>query len=147
MAQECIYHFMMNVYLVGTCTQMLLISYRYQKDYRKEERTSMSQYNPDPTPGPGYNPTPGPGYNPAPGSGSTEEIQVQGMDLADKVKELIHEGNVRHIRIRQGDQTIIEIPLSVGVVGTLLAPWLAAVGAIGALVAQCTIEVVRSDQS
>jgi hypothetical protein len=118
---------------------MLLISYRYQKDYRKEERTSMSQYNPDPTPGPGY--------NPAPGSGSTEEIQVQGMDLADKVKELIHEGNVRHIRIRQGDQTIIEIPLSVGVVGTLLAPWLAAVGAIGALVAQCTIEVVRSDQS
>lgn len=109
------------------------------------DSTSGSGYNP--TPGSGYSPTPGSGYNPTPGLGSKEEIQVPGADLADRVKELIHEGNVRHIRIRQGEQTIIEIPLSVGVVGTLLAPWLAAVGAIGALVAQCTIEVVRTEQS
>jgi uncharacterized protein DUF4342 len=90
----------------------------------------MTQYNPNPTPGPEYR----------------EEYQVQGTDLAEKVKELIHEGTVRHIIIRQGEHTIVEFPLAVGVVGTLLAPWLAAVGAIGALVAHCTIEVVRSDQ-
>jgi hypothetical protein len=84
--------------------------------------------------------------NPTPGSESREEIDVKGSDLADKVKDLIHEGNVRRIIIRQGEHTIVEMPLTVGVVGTLLVPWLAAAGAIGALIAQCTIEIVRSDQ-
>jgi hypothetical protein len=90
----------------------------------------MTQYNPNPTSGPQ----------------NREEYQVQGADLANKVKELIHESTVRHIIIRQGEHTIIEFPLVAGVVGTLIAPWLAAVGAIGALVANCTIEGVRSDQ-
>jgi hypothetical protein len=84
--------------------------------------------------------------NPPPGSEYREEIDVKGSDLADKVKDLIHEGNVRRIIIRQGEHTIVEMPLTVGVIGTLLVPWLAAAGAIGALIAQCTIEIVRSDQ-
>jgi hypothetical protein len=90
----------------------------------------MSQYDPNTTSGPEYR----------------EEIQVPGTDLVERVKALIHEGNVRHIIIRQGENTIIEFPLTVGVVGTLLVPWLAAVGAIGALVTNCTIEVVRSER-
>lgn len=75
-----------------------------------------------------------------------EELQVMGEQLVSKVKELIHEGNVRRIVIKQEGHTIMEIPLTVGVVGTLVAPMLAALGAIGALIAQCSIEVVRSDQ-
>ena len=90
----------------------------------------MTQYNPDPTSG----------------TERREEFSVSGTELADKVKELIHEGTVRHIIVRQGEHVIVEFPLTVGVVGTLLAPWLAAMGAIGALVARCTIEVVRSDK-
>ncbi len=92
----------------------------------------VAQYNPnaDPNQGPEYR----------------EEIPVKGSDLADKVKDLIHQGNVRRIIIRHEGHTVVEFPLTVGVVGTLLAPWLAAVGAIGALITSCTIEVVRSDQ-
>lgn len=86
-------------------------------------------------------------YDPSSTSGQEhrEEIQVQGSDLTDKVKELTHESNVRRIIIRHGDHTIIEIPLTAGIVGTLLAPKLAAVGAIGTLLTHSTIEVVRSD--
>lgn len=73
-----------------------------------------------------------------------EEFKVSGEELLKKVKQLISEGNVRRIVIKnkQG-KTIVEIPLTVGVVGTLLAPPLAAVGAIAALVTECTIVVVR----
>jgi hypothetical protein len=85
-------------------------------------------------------------YNPNPESEQREQIHIEGTDLADKVKELIHEGNVRRIIIRQDEHVIIEIPLTIGVVGTLIAPWLAAVGAIGALLAHCTIEIERSAQ-
>ncbi len=103
----------------------------------------MTQYDPDVPPGPEYRT----GYDPniPPGTEYREERQVQGTDLVGTVKALIHEGNVRRIIIRQGDHTIAEFPLTVGVVGTLLAPWLAAAGVIGALVANCTIEIVRSD--
>ena len=90
----------------------------------------MTQYDPNSTSEPSYR----------------EEMQVQGTDLVERVKALVHEGNVRHIIIRQGEHTIVEFPLTVGVVGTLLVPWLAAVGAIGALVTNCTIEVVRSER-
>jgi hypothetical protein len=83
--------------------------------------------------------------SPTAGQEHREEIQVQGSDLIDKVKELTHESNVRRIIIRHGDHAIIEIPLTAGIVGTLLAPKLAAVGAIGALLTHSTIEVVRSD--
>lgn len=75
-----------------------------------------------------------------------EELQVMGEQLVTKVKELIHEGNVRRIIIKQDGHTIVEIPLTVGLVGVLVAPALAALGAIGALMAQCSIEVVRSER-
>lgn len=72
-----------------------------------------------------------------------EELQVVGEQLLGKVKELIHEGNVRRIRIKQDDRVILEIPLAIGVVGVFMAPTMAAIGAMGALLAQCSIEVVR----
>lgn len=73
-----------------------------------------------------------------------ESIEVKGDALLKKVKELIAEGNVRRVRIRQHDRTIAEFPLTVGVVGTVLAPILAAVGALAALLTECTIDVERS---
>jgi|SRR5579864_2895531 len=76
----------------------------------------------------------------------TEELQVMGEQLLGKVKELLHEGNVRRIIIKQEGHTIMEFPLTFGVVGVLVAPVLAAVGAIGALIAQCSIEVVRAER-
>src|SRR2546427_12999627 len=75
-----------------------------------------------------------------------EELQVMGDQLLAKVKELIHEGNVRRIIIKQEGHTIMEIPLTVGVVGAIMAPALVAIGAIGALLSQCSIEVVRSER-
>ena len=75
-----------------------------------------------------------------------EEIQVLGRDLVDKVKALIHEGNVRRIIVRdEHGNTFIEIPVTVAAVGAVLAPVLAAVGAISALVAKFTVVVVRAD--
>ncbi|MEO8970291.1 MAG: DUF4342 domain-containing protein [Ktedonobacteraceae bacterium] len=75
-----------------------------------------------------------------------EELPVLGEQLVTKVRELVHEGNVRRIIIKQDGHTILEIPLSVGVVGVILQPALVAIGAIGALMAQCSIEVVRTEQ-
>ena len=72
-----------------------------------------------------------------------ETIKVQSGQLVDKVKELIEEGNVRRVVIKQDDRTIAEFPLTVGVVGAVIAPMLAAVGAIAALVTDCKIEVER----
>ena len=67
-----------------------------------------------------------------------------GRDLVDKVKSLIHEGNVRRIIVKdEHGNTFVEIPVTVAAVGTILAPVLAAVGAISALVAKFTIVVVR----
>ena len=74
-----------------------------------------------------------------------EELQVMGEQLVSKVKELLHEGNVRRIIIKQDGHSIMEFPLTVGLVGVIVAPALAALGAIGALMAQCSIEVVRSE--
>ena len=76
----------------------------------------------------------------------TEEFKVNGEELLKKVKELIAEGNIRKITIRNKDgKNIVELPLTVGVVGAVLAPPLAAVGAIAALVTECTIVVERED--
>ena len=72
-----------------------------------------------------------------------EEVQLMGEHLVTTVKKLIHEGNVRRIIIKQEEHTVLELPLTVGVVGVLLTPMLAAVGAISALIANCTIEVER----
>ncbi len=75
-----------------------------------------------------------------------EEVQVMGRDLVDKVKALIHEGNVQRIIIKdEHGHTFIEIPVTVAAVGAILAPVLAAVGAISALVAKFKIVVERSE--
>ncbi len=73
-----------------------------------------------------------------------ERYKVAGERLLSKVKELIQEGNVRRITIRnEEDKVLIEIPLTIGVVGAALFPIWAAVGAIAALVTSCSIEVER----
>jgi hypothetical protein len=74
----------------------------------------------------------------------TEDFKVSGEGLIAKVKELIAEGNVRKITIKdKNDKTLVVFPLTIGVVGAVLAPILAAVGAIAALVTECTISVER----
>ncbi|HWZ65255.1 MAG TPA: DUF4342 domain-containing protein [Patescibacteria group bacterium] len=73
-----------------------------------------------------------------------EEFKVNGEELLKKVKQLINEGNVRRITIKNKEgKTILEIPLTIGVVGAVLLPALAAVGAIAALLTECTIAVER----
>lgn len=75
---------------------------------------------------------------------TTEEIKVKGDDLLKKVKELIKQGNVRRITIKNKDgKTIIVIPLTLGVIGATIALPLAAVGTIAALVTECTISVEK----
>lgn len=77
----------------------------------------------------------------------TEEFKVNGEDLLKKVKSIINEGNVRKITVKNKDgKSIVELPLTIGVVGAALAPLLAAVGAIAALVSECTIVVEREDK-
>ena len=73
-----------------------------------------------------------------------ESIRASGTLLLDTFKSLIREGNVRRVIIKQDGRTIAEFPLTVGVVGAALAPPLAAVGAIAALVTECTIDVERT---
>jgi len=75
---------------------------------------------------------------------TTEEFKVNGGQLVEKVKQLIHEGNIRRISIRnEAGETLVEFPLTFGAVGAVLAPALAAVGAIAALVTNCTIVVEK----
>ena len=77
----------------------------------------------------------------------TEEFHVSGEELISKIKELVHEGNIRHVIIQnEKGNTLIDIPLSLGVVGVFLAPQLAAVGAIAALISKGTIIVERADE-
>ena len=76
----------------------------------------------------------------------TEQHKVDGPRLLAKVKELIHEGNVRRIRIKNDEgRTLLEIPLTLGVVGAVLVPVFVAVGAIAALAADYTLEVEKVD--
>jgi hypothetical protein len=80
---------------------------------------------------------------PAKGSVS-EELKIDGEQLLAKIKELIHEGNIRRIIIKNGEGvTLMEVPLTLGVAGAVLLPSLAAVGAIAALVTDCSITVER----
>ena len=75
-----------------------------------------------------------------------EEVHVLGRDLVDKVRDLIHEGNVQRIVVKdEHGNTFVEIPVTVAALGAILAPLLAAIGAISALVAKFTIVVVRSE--
>jgi hypothetical protein len=74
-----------------------------------------------------------------------ETFEVRGEELLKKIKDLINEGNVRRITIKnKKGKTLVVLPLTVGVVGAVLAPVLAAVGAIAALVTECTVSVERS---
>jgi len=74
----------------------------------------------------------------------TEEFKFDGDALMGKIKELLHEGNIRRIIIKNEEgKTLIDIPLTMGVVGALLAPQLAAIGAIAALVTHGTIVVEK----
>ena len=76
-----------------------------------------------------------------------EEFILNGSELIDKIKELIHEGNIRRIIIKnEQEQSIIEIPLTLGVVGAAIAPVLAAVGAIAALVTKMSIIVEKIEE-
>jgi hypothetical protein len=80
------------------------------------------------------------------GTGGRERYKVAGEKLLSKVKELIQEGNIRRITIKNDeDKTLIEIPLTIGVVGAAIFPVWAAVGAIAALVTDCSIEVERHE--
>lgn len=75
---------------------------------------------------------------------STEEFEVDGDKLISKIKELIREGNIRRITIKnEAGETVLEFPLTLGAVGVILAPTLAAVGAIAALITNCTIVVEK----
>jgi hypothetical protein len=73
-----------------------------------------------------------------------ETIKLQGIELLDKLKQIIHEGNARRIIVKQGNRTVAEFPLTAGVVGTLVAPVLAAIGALVALLKECSIEIERA---
>ncbi|MFC1911978.1 DUF4342 domain-containing protein [Chloroflexota bacterium] len=81
----------------------------------------------------------------------TEKFTVSGSQLVEKIKQIIHEGNIRRVRLLHEDRVVIEIPLSIGApvaaLGILAAPVLAAIGAFAALVTECTIEVEKIDKS
>jgi len=77
---------------------------------------------------------------------TTEEFTVNGEELLAKVKSLVNEGNIRRLIIKdESGKVLVEFPLTIGVVGALFAPVLAAVGAIAALVTKCTIVVERRE--
>jgi hypothetical protein len=73
-----------------------------------------------------------------------ESFKVAADQLVDAVKRLLHEGNVRRIIIKQDGRTVAEFPMTVGVIGAVFAPVLAAVGALAAVLTDCTIEVERA---
>ncbi|MBE3574110.1 MAG: DUF4342 domain-containing protein [Firmicutes bacterium] len=76
-------------------------------------------------------------------SSPTEKIFTRGGELIDRVKELIHQGNVRKIRVRTGNDVLLEIPITAGAVAAVMAPTLAIVGTVAALATNCSIEVDR----
>ena len=77
----------------------------------------------------------------------TEEFQVSGDMLVAKIKELVHEGNIRRVIIKNEEgRTLIDVPLTLGVVGVLVAPQLAAIGAIAALITHGSIVVEKVEE-
>jgi len=75
-----------------------------------------------------------------------EEFKITGDELLAKFKELVHEGNVRRLIIKsESGMTLLEVPLTIGVIGAALLPVLAAVGALAAVATDCTIVVERRD--
>jgi hypothetical protein len=81
-------------------------------------------------------------------SDRVQEFSVNGDQLLAKFKELVHEGNIRRITIKNEEgKTLIEVPLTLGVVGVALLPVFAAIGAVAALATRCTIVVERTDEA
>jgi len=77
---------------------------------------------------------------------TNQEYTVNGNDVVDRVKQLFHEGNVTRVIVKdEAGKTLLEIPATVGVVGAVVAPWLAALGVIAALVTNCRIVVERRE--
>ena len=76
-----------------------------------------------------------------------ETIRLQGSELLEKLKQVIREGNTRRIVVKQGNCVVAEFPLTAGVVGAVFAPILAAIGALVALLKDCSIEVERTASS
>ena len=86
------------------------------------------------------------GETPGEGEGvRREEFRASGGQMLDKIKQLLHEGNIRRVIIKQDNRVIAEFPLTLGIVGALLAPTLAAIGAIAALAAEYTIVVEKQE--
>ena len=81
---------------------------------------------------------------------TSEKFTVSGSQIVEKVKQLIHEGNIRRVRLLHEERVILEIPLSIGApaaaLGIMAAPLLAAIGAFAALVTECTIEVEKTEE-
>jgi hypothetical protein len=76
-----------------------------------------------------------------------ESFKVTGEELLEKVKEIVKEGNARRIIIKnEKDEVVVEFPMTVGAIGVVLAPLFAAVGALAALISNCTIEVERKGE-
>lgn len=104
-----------------------------------------------PVPAPAPQPTQVPTQPPRevagpPEPASKEEFTVSSENLVDRVKELLHEGNVTRIVVKdEKGKVLFDMPASVGVAGTIAAPWLAGLGAIAALATKCTISVVRKE--
>ena len=81
---------------------------------------------------------------------NTEKFTVSGSQVVEKIKQLIHEGNIRKVRLLHQERIVLEIPLSIGVpaaIGILAAPVLAAIAAFAAPVTECTIEVEKVEKS
>src|SRR5947209_19138798 len=74
-----------------------------------------------------------------------DSFKAEGENVISRIKELIHEGNVRRVVIQHQGRTVAEFPLTAGVVGAVLAPVLAAIGALVAILQDCTIQVERGD--
>ena len=75
-----------------------------------------------------------------------QTIETTGDQVLASIKQLIEAGNIRRIRVRQKDRVVAEFPLTFGVIGTVIAPVLAAIGALTAVMTECTIEVERVDK-
>ena len=75
---------------------------------------------------------------------TSEEISVKSENLIQKVKDLLHEGNVTRIIIKdENDKVLLEIPATIGVIGVLIAPWLAALGAIAGIATNAKLTIIR----
>ena len=77
-------------------------------------------------------------------SSFTESFKVAADQLVEGIRKILHEGNVRRVIIKQDGRTVAEFPMTVGVVGAVFAPILAAAGALAAVLTECTIEVERT---